>query len=127
LASRQEAGGRADATQAGAEALQAQATLEQLTGRSALRTALVRLTIADRNLEQAAEALRLIRLRYEGGLATITELLAADAAATGARLGTSAARYAVIEASAALRLATGRDPGSLVVLEQQSSSIGAPR
>ncbi len=127
LASRREAAGRADAARAGAEAVRSQAGYDIESGRTALRTALTRMTIADWGAEQADEALRLVRRRYEGGLATITELLAADAAATGARLRTSAARFAAIEASAALRLATGRDPGSLVVLEQPSSSIGAPR
>jgi outer membrane protein TolC len=127
FAARQEAAGRAEAARAGADAVRAQANLDHRSARTVLRTALARLSIADRSVEQADEALRLVRRRYEGGLATITELLAADAAATGARLGASAARHAVIDASATLRLALGRDPGSLVVLEQTSSSTGAIR
>ena len=92
---------------ANAEAASAQAALDLAQSSSALRVALVRLDIASRAVDQAAEAHRIVDRTYVGGLATITELLDAQAAETQSRLALSDARYQTILAIAARRQALG--------------------
>lgn len=111
------AGSRADAAQAGVDAAAARARLEREQARTALAVALTRLTLAEANVAQSAEARRLVERRYAGGLATITELLDAQAAETGSALARSAARYDAIAADAELRRTLGADPGALAVLD----------
>lgn len=100
-----------------ADAAHAQAELDDAQTRVDLVVALQRMTLAELSAAQAAEAHRIVTRKYEGGLATIVELLdaAADDARTAVEL--SAARYAVIAADAARRQALGRDPGSLAILD----------
>ena len=69
------------------------------------------------------EAHRLVEKRYVGGLATIAELLGAEATATGAALAHAAARYAVIDAVAQHRRAIGADPGAIARLDTDASSL----
>ncbi len=79
LAEIRSAAGRVDAARAGADAARAQAGLELAQATDALALALVRLEIADRSVVQAQEAHRIVSRKYDGGLATVSELF--DAAA----------------------------------------------
>lgn len=117
------AGARARATMAavGQEAARAQAELEASATQRALQVALERLDLMTQAAAQSREALRLVDKRYAGGLATIAELLAAETSATGAGLQQAAARYDVIVAAAAHRLAIGVDPGQLAALDPAPS------
>ncbi len=102
---------------AGEEATRAHAQLDVVTARRALVVALQRLDIATQSATQSLEAHRLIEKRYLGGLVTVAELLAAQTQSTASRLAQAAARYAVIDALASYRRATGADPGALTRLE----------
>ncbi len=117
IADRQAAGGRAAAAGAMYEAAVARAGVELEQSANALRAALQRLAIADRGVAQSAEAHRIVARKYDGGLATVVELLDASATETRAALDASAARYAVIDAATRRRQALGRDPGSLAALD----------
>lgn len=112
---------RADAQRAAAgtaaQAADAQARLEEAQTRTDLAVALRRLDLAELSAAQAVEAHRIVTRKYEGGLATIVELLDAAAADARSAVDLSAARYGVIAADAARRLALGRDPGSLAALD----------
>jgi outer membrane protein TolC len=108
---------RAAAARAGAEAAEAKAELEADVTRAALVVALQRLAIAEQGAVQSAEAHRLVQRRYEGGLATIAELLGAEATRTASALALSGARYGVIAAAASRRQALGADPGTLAALD----------
>jgi outer membrane protein TolC len=108
---------RAAAAQAQADAARANARLEIEQTRIALGVALARLEIAERAAEQSAEAHRIVSRKYEGGLASIAELLEAQAVETQSALALSQSRWATIAADAARRLALGRDPATLASLE----------
>lgn len=105
----------ADAAAAGAGA---QAQLQEAQTRTDLVVALQQLDLAELSAAQAVEAHRIVTRKYEGGLATIVELLDAAAAEARTAVELSAARYAVITADAARRQALGRDPGSLADLDR---------
>ncbi len=105
------------AAQLGERAAQRSAALEQDITRRELVLAMERLTATALQRSQSAEAQRLVARRYAGGLATIAEVLAADAAATGSALQHTTARYAVITALAARRLATAADLMTLATLD----------
>ena len=117
------AAGRRSAAQAMAEGAVAQARLEAEQTRTALDVALQRLAIAEQGAAQGAEAHRLVEKRYGGGLATVAELLDAQATETGSALALSHARYGVIAAAAARRQALGTDPGTLAVLEDAAAPV----
>lgn len=104
---------RSATAQAGADAARAQARLDADITRRDVIVALERLDLAERSAEQSREAHRLVEKRYAGGLTTVAELLGAEATATGAALAQSAARYALIDALAASRRATGANPADL--------------
>lgn len=112
-AEKQAAGGRAASARAGLEAAQAQASLDVERADNARRVALVRLDVAERGAAQSAEAHRIVSRRYEGGLATVIELLDAAAMETGSALALSHARYTGIMAEAEGRRARGQDPASV--------------
>jgi outer membrane protein TolC len=99
-----------------AEAASAQAELEVSRAEEALGVALARLDIAGRGAEQAAEAHRIVTRKYEGGLATITELFDASALETSSRLAYAAARFDALVAAAESRRAAGRDLGPIAAL-----------
>jgi outer membrane protein TolC len=120
-------GARARGAAAGADAARASALLEVAAARRGVSLALERLTLAERAEQQSREALRLVEKRYQGGLATIAERLAAEAAATGAALSHAAARFAVVDALAAHRRAIGADPGALALLDMSPETLGATR
>ena len=106
---------------AAADAANANAQLEEAQTRTELVVALQRMDLAELAAAQAVEAHRLVTRKYEGGLATIVELLDAAAAQARTAVELSAARYAVIAADAARRQALGRDPGSLADLDALAS------
>ncbi len=104
---------RSATAHAGEDAARAQARLDADISRRDVIVALERLDLAERSAEQSREAHRLVEKRYAGGLTTVAELLGAEATATGAALAQSAARYALIDALAANRRATGANPAEL--------------
>lgn len=103
-------------------AARANASLDMERTRLELAVALQRMAIADRAAAQASEAHRIVTRKYEGGLATVAELLDAAAADARAAVERDASRYAVIAAAAERRLALGGDPGSLAVLDNSTTS-----
>lgn len=117
-----ETSARADAARAGLDAAQAQSRFERDDAARRLTVSLDRLTLAAQSADQSREASRLVQKRYDGGLATIAELLAAEASATGAALAHAAARYAVIDAVATWRRASGGDPAALTALESSNTT-----
>lgn len=117
------AAARARSARAGAEGAEAQAQVEIDVAARALAVALQRLDLAATSAAQSREAHRLVEKRYVGGLATIAELLGAEATATGAALAHAAARYAVIDAVAQHRRAIGADPGAIARLDTDASSL----
>lgn len=111
------AAGRERAARAGAEAARAQAKLEVETAETRRRVAQQRLDIAERATRQSIEAHRIVERKYEGGLATVAELLDAAAVETQSGLGRSAAIYAAIVAEAERRHAAGLDLAALAMLD----------
>ena len=107
---------RSRAADAGRDAAAAQQRLETTATRRAIALALARLDLATLAADQSIEAQRLVQKRYAGGLATIAEVLNAEATATGKRLAQAGAQYALIDALVAHRQATGADPGDLQTL-----------
>jgi len=108
--------GRARAAEAEHEAASAQAALEQERTRSELQVALAQLDIAERAVAQSAEAHRIVSLKYDGGIATISELLEASALETQSRLSASFATYRLLVTAAERRQALGGDPAYLATL-----------
>jgi outer membrane protein TolC len=109
-----------------ADAAADQARLETQRSLATLRAALDRLDIAERAVAQSAEAHRIVSRKYEGGLATVAELLDAAAVETGSALALAGAQYAVIAAAADRRRALGGDPGTLVALEAATVAAARP-
>jgi outer membrane protein TolC len=109
--------GRADAARARADAAQAMAAVELEHTRAELAVALQRLGIAERAGTQSAEAHRIVARKYAGELATITELLEAQAVDARSAVELSHARFAVIAALAERRKALGGDPGAIATLD----------
>ena len=114
LAEIRAAAGRKASAAAMADAAQAQASLEVARARDAQTMALARLEIAERAVAQAREAHRIVARKYDGGLATISELFDAAAVETTTDLGFSAARFDTIVAAAEWRRAQGLDLSVLV-------------
>ena len=121
LVERRAAQARAARAAAMAEAATAQARLEHAERRNDLDVAMATLRIAARAVQQAGEAHRIVTRKYEGGLATVTELLEASALETRARVEHGAARYRVISAIAAWRVALGYDVTDLTVLDRNGN------
>jgi outer membrane protein TolC len=118
LAERRAASGRRASAEASAEAAAARGQLELREAETAVRVALARMDIAERAVGQSVEAHRIVTRKYEGGLATVTELFDAAATETATRLGYAEARYQAILAAAARRQASGRDVAALAALEE---------
>jgi len=108
---------RRDQAQAQLDGALAQAAIDLERSELALRTALARLEIARQAARQGAEAHRIVSRKYEGGLATIVELLDASAADTQARLALSAARHTLLSATADRLRAIGADPARMAELD----------
>lgn len=127
IAEMRAADGREHAARATADAARERALLEAEQAGNAVHAALARLEIAERSVEQAAEAHRIVARKYEGGLATVSELLDAAAMDTRSALALSAARHAAITAVAEQLLALGRDPGALTRLDADVHPIPPSR
>ncbi|HEX7545727.1 MAG TPA: hypothetical protein VF368_03300, partial [Gemmatimonadaceae bacterium] len=113
---------RAATARAMADGAAANARLESERSRSDLRVALDRLTIAEHSAAQGIDAHRIVSRRYEGGLATVVELLDAAAAEVHTATALDKARYDVVVALTARRLALGLDPGAIALLETPASN-----
>lgn len=81
-----------------------------------LQTAVARLAIARTTAHHAEEAHRIVTRKYEGGLATIVELLDAAVVETQALLGLSATRHSLITSIADRLRATGHEPARMAML-----------
>ncbi len=111
---------RADAARASAEAAEGRARVEIAARADDLAVAHERLAIAERAIDQAEEAHRIVARKYEGGLASVVDLLTAAATDTEAQLRHAQARYDTIVADASLRHARGRSLDGLRLLEDQT-------
>lgn len=102
----------AEATLGRARAVTARAAsligLEVREAHARLVTARERAAVAERAIAQAEESLRVVRLRYQGGLTTIVDLLSAEAAFTESRQRRLEALHDVNLGVAAWELALGR-------------------
>lgn len=125
LADRASAAGRLHQAEAGRDAAEAQAGLERQRLAAAAEVAAARLAIAARVITQAEEAHRLVARRYEGGLATVADLLTALAVRTEAGLGYAMARAHAITTAADLRRAFGYAPSDLAVLDVRPPSAAS--
>lgn len=117
IAAREATRGRTESARAALEATDAAAGVELAATRTLVAVSIAQLDIASLSLAQATEAHRIVARKYQGGLATIAELLGAATAENETRLGLAAARYQVIVATAAARLAAGDDLTTLTQLE----------
>ena len=113
----QGAAARLRGAEAQAEGARAAAALERQDADQAWQVAAARAAIADTSVVQAAEAMRIVRRKYDGGLAPISELLDAAAAHTRTQLMQADARYRVLVAIATRLRARGADPAALAVLD----------
>ena len=119
------ASARETEARAQAEAAQANARLDVEQTRTTLAVALTRLAIAERAVAQSAEAQRIVARKYEGGLATVVELLDAQTAETQSTLSFVQSRYAAIVSAAERRRAVGSDPATLAALDD-APTVAAP-
>ncbi|MHB9001174.1 MAG: TolC family protein [Thermoanaerobaculia bacterium] len=90
------------------ERLESQVRLEAVQARERLVAANDRVAVAQRAVDQAQEAYRIVGDRYHSGLTTITELLRADTARLAARMRLIAAQADYATGYANLLLATGK-------------------
>ena len=121
------AAGRSASVQAQADAAVANARLDVARTRTKLAVALTRLAIAERAVAASTEAHRVVARKYDGGLATVVELLDAQAQETRSALVLSDARYVTIIAAAERRRALGGDPATLELLDaSQAVAVGTP-
>jgi outer membrane protein TolC len=111
------ASGRRMAASARADAARAQATLEQARAADELAVARARLDLAERAVAQAREAHRIVGRKYEGGLASVTDLFDAAVVETSASLGYAAARHDALVALAEQLKAAGSDLSPLLDLD----------
>lgn len=115
--------GRAAAARAQREATEAGALLQAEQTRTALIVALRRLDITERAVAQSAEAHRLVSRRYAGELATVVEVLDAQALANQSALSLAHARWAAIVAGAERRRALGADPATLDAFDDPGPTV----
>ncbi len=127
LADQHIAESRATAARAMADGAAARARLERDDSESGVGVALERLALAERSALQGTDAHRIVERRYQGGLASVSELLDAQAAEMATALGLAKARFDLVAALAARRLAAGRDPGALEALDMNTSLSNPPK
>lgn len=114
IAERRAANARLEVATLAVEATEASAALEFEAAASARRVALARLDIAERAVAQSEAAHRIVSRKYDGGLATVLEMLDAAAVETRAKLSLADARYSgVVAAAEELRVA-GHDPAKII-------------
>jgi outer membrane protein TolC len=111
------------AERAGAEAAEARADLDVERAEVAREVARARLDVAQRATVQSAEVHRIMARKYDGGLATIMELLDAAAIETQSGLSLSKAIHEGIVAEALRRQAHGLDLSALERLETEQSKV----
>ena len=111
IAERRAAHAHEKAAETGLAAAKAQAAQELNAARVEHDVAVRRLEIAERALTQSTEAHRIISRKYEGGIASVVELLDAAALETSTQLAFSNARFVAITAAANMLKASGNDPG----------------
>lgn len=121
MAERQATQGRAAAADAMREGAEARAHLEREQTRAILGAAIARLTIASRALQQSIDAHRIVGRRYDGGLATVVELLDAASVETQSRLAVVGAQFGAIVATAERLKALGHDPAVLRALDRDTA------
>ena len=126
LAEQRGAEARASSARAMADGAAASARLQSERGLADLRVALDRLAIAEHSAAQGRDAHRIVSRRYDGGLATVVELLDAAAAEVGTETALARARYDVVVSLAARRLALGLDPGAVATLDAPATSQTSP-
>jgi len=102
-----------DAARARLTAAESGVTVEVLARLDALRSAAGAYALAGQRVAVAEESLALVDTRHRAGTATMTELLDAEAALTGARSSQAAALYDAHRAEVALTRAVGDDPWAL--------------
>lgn len=98
---------RAQAAQANLDAHRLQATSEVRSSWIDATDAYRRLAVTDKLLDQATQALRLARVRYDTGLGSIVELNQAQLLQTSAAIAVASAKYDYLTRFAALQYATG--------------------
>lgn len=113
LAARREARANAAAASAGMAAANGAASLELAAAESGVQVAERGVAIAARGAAEAAEAHRIVERKYDGGLATVAELLDAQATDLGARLADAKARHDLIVAVGTLARLRGADLSTL--------------
>ncbi len=103
---------RAESDKAAYEAAQAEHQLEVQVKEAYLNADASgrMIDVARSSVEQARESLRIVENQYTGGLATITDLLDTELAATGSELSLTRALYEYNVALARLALVTGGHP-----------------
>lgn len=120
LADQRAARAQRDGALAMAEAAEATARLDQASRKNELEVALVAAAVSERAVTRSAEARRIVARKYEGGLATVTELLEANAIVTRSQLEYAAARYRAILAAGAWHQAHGGDLTTLTILDGET-------
>jgi outer membrane protein TolC len=120
LADGRAARARRESAAAMAEAAEAQAQLDVRSVETRASVALARMDLAERAVAQSVEAHRIVARKYEGGVASVTELFDAAAGETGARLAFAESRYQAIMAAAERLRARGGDVNAIVILEDAS-------
>lgn len=102
------------------EGAAANAAIDLERSQLTLSAALARLDVMRTAAAQAAEAHRIVTRKYEGGLASVAELLDAFSAETEAGLMLSTARYGVLAAIAERLRALGLEPAGMAELDSTS-------
>ena len=111
------AGARRESAAAMAEAAESQAQLDLRSVESRVTVALARMDLAERAVAQSVEAHRIVARKYEGGVASVTDLFDAAAAETGARLAFAQSRFEAIVAAAERLRTRGGDVTAIAILE----------
>lgn len=117
LAGARAAGARRESAAAMAEAAESQAQLDLRSVESRVTVALARMDLAERAVAQSVEAHRIVARKYEGGVASVTDLFDAAAAETGARLAFAQSRFEAIVAAAERLRTRGGDVTAIAILE----------
>jgi outer membrane protein len=120
LADARAARARRESAAAMADAAGAQAQLDVRSVETRAAVAMARMDLAERAVAQSVEAHRIVARKYEGGVASVTELFDAAAAENGARLAFAESRYQAIMAAAERLRARGGDVAAIVTLEEAS-------
>ena len=113
----EEAKSMAAAAVAGERQMTSAARLEVRKAQAALEAGTERITVSEAAVAQAEESLRIVRNRYSGGLATVTDLLRTQTALAESRMRRLAAIYDQRMAAVAMEQAQGILNGDSNVLQ----------